>query len=108
MRTTKDSSLPGYPLTLLKQRQARRARNLLDPNWPGPNGGPGDFAKGLLGPKVFPTMHPLMTTAEYIDKFQRINHHTRPSSSLTFNHAFGPAPMLDPSFIETVEEVLPC
>jgi hypothetical protein len=107
MRTRKDSSSPQYPLILLKQRLARRARNLLDPNWTGPNGGAGDFAKGLLKDKHYPQWHALMTTAAYVAQFQGINHHTRPSSTLTFTHRDGLAPMLDASYPEVTEETLP-
>ena len=86
----KASSLPGYPVRLLRQQHARRMRNLRDPDWTGPKPDGFDRMKHmLLRDKHFPAMHPLMTTSEYIDQFQRINHHTRPSSMLQFTHRAG-------------------
>jgi len=63
MRTTKDSSSPSYPLILFRQRLARRARNLLDPNWE---------PKGCVG-RRFPRWYPGMTAENYILMFQCLN-----------------------------------
>jgi len=110
--TKKPSQLPGYRLRLLRQQLARRKANLLDPNWgdgrlPGVNTKLGTSAiSGGYAGKRFPVFYPGMSTAAYIEAFQRINHHTRPSTTLPFTHRAGPAPMLDPSYPEVVEEVL--
>jgi hypothetical protein len=90
-----------YKLRLLRQQLARRKANLLDPRY--------------ADKTLYPPFVPGMSTALYISRFQAANLDFRdrqPVSvrwldSLTFTHASGPAPMLDPDFIETVEEVLP-
>ena len=98
--TTKASSLPGYPVRLLRQRMARRAANLLDPR----------FADKTL----YPAFVPGMSTAKYIEHFQWANLHSARDNQpagvpwiqpLQFTCRPGPAPMLDPLFVETVEEV---
>ena len=88
--TKKASQLPGYKLRLLRQQLARRKANLLDPQWKGPQPDGWDVLKHrVLRDQHFPQWDASMTTAGYIDQFQRINHHTRPSSVLTFTHSAG-------------------
>lgn len=73
----------------LKARMAYRAKLLLDPNWEGPRVARDDAHHHITTPRYFPDWHPGMTTETYIELFQQVNHHTRPSSKLTFSHRPG-------------------
>jgi hypothetical protein len=71
----------------IARRDARRRANLLDPQYG--------------SPRRFPTFYPGMTTASYVSTFAAINEPTKP---VTYLHAGGPAPMLDPLVPEVVFE----
>jgi len=78
----------------IARRDATRKANLLDPQ----------HCDG----RTFPIFYPGMSTAAYVRCFQRLNSDGHTSTGLlTFDHAGGPAPMLDPLAPEVVEGVLP-
>lgn len=113
--TKKASQLPGYQLRLLRQRLARRKAHLLDPNWLEHSQGPhtDQCALAQRKPREFPPFAPGMTTGQYISTYQTMQRERwgvpiGEYPPLTFSHRVGvPAPVLDPSQPEVIEEVLP-
>jgi hypothetical protein len=84
-------------LALIDKSKGRKGAKL-----PRPKGSP----KHDSSKRQYPTFYPGMTTADYVARYAALNGHLH-FAKVNYEHAYRPAPMLDPSIPE-VEETTEC